>query len=140
MVGIRSMNEISGRWERNAGDRQNYEAGVENPLEDWKEETEASTQRWADAVRAAADRDQYGSGLADVETSDWQDKALELGAQRISQGVSQNVDKYERGFDRFRQVIERTDLPAKGPTGDVDTNIERARVMASALAEAKRQG
>lgn len=138
MVAIRSGNEISQRWENNAGNRQNYESGVENPISDWKDETSGSTERWNDAVRQAADRDALNAGIQDVGTGDWQEKALEVGAGRISQGVSANVDKYQNRFERYRQVIESTDLPAKGPSGDVDTNIERARVMAQALADEKR--
>jgi len=58
-------------------------------------------------------------------------------AQRLNQGVQANVDKFEDNISKFIDVIENTDLPAKGPTGDVDTNIERSRVMAQALRDAK---
>lgn len=140
MVNIRSSSEISDRWESNAGNRQNYEAGVENPVRSWKDETAAAGERWAEGVRQAADNDQFGRGVQDLEDRDWQEKALAVGAGRLSKGVSENVDKFEQGFAPFRDVIESTSLPAKGPSGDVDANIERARVMAQALADAKRQG
>ena len=140
MVQTRSAAEARERWSNNAGNRQNYESGVESPLRGWKESTSGSTERWNDAVRQAADNDQFATGISDVSDADWQDKALEVGASRLQSGVAANTDKFEDNVGRYIDTIESTDLPAKGPTGDVDTNIERARVMAQALRDEKTQG
>jgi hypothetical protein len=137
MVQTRSADEARERWASNAGNRQNYESGVESPLRGWKESTSASTERWRDAVRQAAENGQFTTGIDPVTDNDWQSKSLEVGAQRLNQGVQANVDKFESNIEKFIDVIESTDLPAKGPTGDVDTNIERSRVMAQALRDAK---
>jgi len=140
MVQTRSAGEARERWSNNAGNRQNYESGVESPLRGWKESTAGSTERWGDAVRQAAENDQFATGISDVSDSDWQDKAIEVGAGRLSQGVSANTDKYEDNVQEYIDTIESTDLPAKGPSGDIDANIERARVMAQALRDQKTQG
>jgi len=140
MVQTRDSSEARDRWENNAGNRQNYEAGVESPLRSWSEETAASEETWGEAVRAAADRGALGQGVQRSSDQEWQEKALEVGAGRINQGVKANTDKYEDRVARYIDVIESTDLPARGPSGDVDANIERARAMAQALADEKRQG
>lgn len=138
MVQTRSASEATERWQSNAGNTENYRSGVESPLRSWQEEASAASERYNEGVRAAADRNAYGEAVSRRDDSDWQDKALELGAGRLSQGVQQNTDKYENAVQRYIDVIESTDLPARGPTGDVGTNIERARVMAQALADEKR--
>jgi len=139
MVQTRSASEARERWANNAGNRQNYESGVESPLRGWKESTSGATERWNTAVRQAADRDALTVGITDVSDQDWQSKALEVGAGRLNQGVQANTDKFEDNVSKFIDTIENTDLPAKGPQGDVDTNIERSRVMAQALRDAKTQ-
>jgi len=140
MVQTRSADEASSRWETNAGNRETYVSGVENPLNDQAEATQEAAGRWGEAVRAAADQGLFTSAAEELSTSEWQEKALELGANRISQGVAQNVDKYDSAVEEYIDRIESTDLPARGPTGDVSTNIERARVMAQALRDQKTQG
>jgi len=140
MVQTRSADEATERWSTNAGNRETYVSGVENPLEDQADATRAAAGRWGEAVRAAADQGLFESAAENLSTSEWQEKALELGANRISQGVAQNTDKYSEAVDEYIDRIESTDLPARGPTGDVSTNIERARVMAQALRDQKVEG
>lgn len=137
MVNVRSSSESTNRWENNAGDRQNYESGVENPINSYQDGVQGAGERYNDAVRAAADRGAYADAVGELDESDWQDKALELGASRLASGVSANTDKYEEKVQPYLDRIASTDLPARGPSGDVDTNIERARVMAQALRDEK---
>ncbi len=137
MVQTRSASEARERWESNAGNRENYESGVENPLRGWQDSALSASERWDEGVRQARESDQFSKGVNQSSDSEWQEKALEIGGQRLRSGVTANTDKFEDRVSKFIDTIENTDLPAKGPAGDVDTNIERSRVMAQALRDAK---
>jgi hypothetical protein len=137
MVQTRSASEARERWESNAGNRENYESGVESPLRDWQDSALGGAERWDQGVRQAAENGQFTTGVNESSSSEWQEKALEVGGQRLRSGVTANTDKYADRVDEYISTIEDTDLPAKGPAGDIDTNIERSRVMAQALRDQK---
>jgi hypothetical protein len=140
MVQTRSAGEARERWESNAGDRENYESGVENPLRGWQDSALGGAERWNEGVRQARENSQFSAGVNNSSDQEWQEKSLEVGGQRLRSGVTANVDKFESRLEEYISTIEDTELPAKGPAGDVDTNIERSRVMAQALRDQKTQG
>ena len=113
-----------------------YQAGVTNPLDDWQEGALGGDPAFQSGVTDAIARDARPAGIRLTGTPGWKGPTLQKGVQRWPQGVRFGGSKYERNFGPFREVIERTELPPRGPKGDPN-NIERVRVMAEALRAAK---
>lgn len=140
MVTARDINSSQERWSSGVQNgRQNYQEGVENPLEDWKEETQAAEGRWEQGVRNAADEGRFGTGISPVETADWQQFATELGPSRYGQAADAYDGKYAEKFAPFLETIQQTSLPSRGPAGD-PANIDRVQAIAEALHNRKTQG
>ena len=137
MPAIRPVSEIAEKWARvTPGRASDYQAGIQNPKRDWAEATRAAEDAWIQGVQEAASQRRFGRGVARAGTEKWKRKALELGTSRWGPGVSAARDDYEKGFAPFAEVIARVSLPPRGPKGD-PKNIERVRVIAQALHEAK---
>jgi len=137
MPAIRSAAEIAEKWARvTPGRSSDYAAGIDKPKKDWETAAAAAADAWADGVTAAASEGRYGKGVKEAGTDKWRRKAKELGVNRWPAGVSAARDDYEKGFAPFRDVIERVSLPPRRPKGD-PANIERVRLLAMALHEAK---
>lgn len=133
MPAIKRAGDIAAKWARVTPQRvEDYRTGVENPRADWAQSTAAAEGAWRDAVTAAAGRQAFSAGVRTAGTPKWQTKTLDKGPTRFAEGVSLGAPDYERGFAPFRDTIERTTLPARGPKGD-PRNIERVRVIAAAL-------
>lgn len=139
MPAVKATSLIAAKWARVTPQRtEDFRAGVENPRTDWATAAAAAETTWRDAVTAAAGRQAYSAGVRRVGTARWQERTLAKGPGRFAEGVALAADDYERGFGPFRDLIERTTLPPRGPTGD-PRNIERVRVMANALRQLKVQ-
>jgi len=137
MAAIRPVSEIAEKWARvTPGRASDYQAGVQNPKRDWAEATRAAEDAWIQGVQEAASQRRFSRGVARAGTEKWKKKALELGANRWGPGVAAARDDYEKGFAPYAEIIARTQLPPRGPKGD-PKNIERVRVIAMALHEAK---
>jgi len=137
MAKIKPTDKIAEKWSRVTPQRtEDYREGVENPRVDWGTATAAAEDNWREGVTAAAGRKSFSAGVKKAGTQKWQQKALQKGTSRFAEGVSLGADDYQRGFAPFRDVIERTTLPPRGPKGD-PRNIERVRVMSQALRNAK---
>lgn len=139
MPAIKPSTAIAGKWARVTPQRtEDYRVGVESPRVDWATSTASAETTWRDAVTAAAGRQAFSQGVRAAGTAKWQRKALEKGPARFAEGVALAEADYEAGFAPYRDVIERTTLPPRGPKGD-PRNIERVRVMANALRQRKTQ-
>lgn len=124
---------IAQKWSRVTPQRtEDYRMGVENPRVDWATAAAGAEATWRDAITAAAGRQAYGRGVRAAGTGKWQNKAVQKGPSRFAEGVSLGAMDYEAGFAPYRDTIERTTLPPRGPKGD-PRNVERVRVMAAAL-------
>lgn len=140
MPAIRSLTEIAEKWARvTPGRAADYQAGIEKPKKDWEVQTVNAAEAWAEGVTRAASEGRFEKGVREAGKEKWQRKARELGVQRWPAGISAARPDYEKGFAPFRDVIERTVLPPRRPKGD-PANIERVRVLAQALHEAKMKG
>lgn len=133
MPRMQSVGDIAAKWARvtpgRAGD---YRKGIENPKVDWDTATMAAEDSYKRGVIEAANAGRFGKGVAAAGNKKWQDNALKKGPTRFAAGVALGKDAYLKGFAPFADVIERTDLPPRGPKGD-PSNIERVRVIADAL-------
>lgn len=136
---VRALGKISEKWGRVTPQRApEYEAGVKDPLKDWAKETTKANDAYKAGVQAAVSKDMFAKGVAKAGTEKWKRKATEVGPRRFAEGVAVGAPDYEKGFAPYRDVIEKTVLPARFAKGD-PRNIDRVRTMAGALAEAKRK-
>lgn len=140
MARIKSAADIAAKWARVAPSRQaDFEAGVKDPGVEWARNTAAARESYEAGVTEAINANRFGKGVEAAGNETWRRKVADQGAQRWGPGVRAAQQDFESGFAPMQQVIERTVLPPRGPRGD-PRNIERARVMADALAQARRRG
>jgi hypothetical protein len=138
MPPVKPLDRISNKWANVVSVSQDeYQAGVQNPRKDWQQATAAAEANYEKGVQAAIQRKAFGRGVKNVPSSNWQQAALEKGTTRWTEGVRLSQNKYQEGFAPYRQVIEQTSLPPRGPKGDPN-NIRRVEVLAKAL-HAKKQ-
>lgn len=142
MPAIKTMDRITRKWVANAASGQgSYEDGIRNPRKDWATETKNAESNYEQGVTKAISRKAFGKGVSSAGTQKWQRNSLDKGPSRWATGISLAESEYQKGFGPFRDIIEKTSLPARGPKGD-PKNIQRVSVMAAALHKGKldRQG
>ena len=136
---VKNVAKIAEKWARVTPQRAaDYEAGVKDPIRDWAVNTGAANAAYKAGVADAIAKDRFLKGVQKAGTDKWKRKAVEVGPARFSQGVQVAQPDYEKGFAPFRDVIEKTTLPPRFAKGD-PRNIDRVRVIAAALADAKRK-
>ena len=139
MAEIKSLSSIREKWTRVTPMRsEDYRLGVKNPRRDWQKASESQEPTWKAAITEAANKGMYLKGIRAAGTGKWQEKALQKGPGRFSEGVMVAGPEYEAGVAPYRDVIEKTTLPPKFPKGD-PRNIQRVSVIATAL-RAKKVG
>jgi len=130
---IRSVEDIAAKYARvTPGRSTDYSEGVKSPKKDWKAETVAAKDAWAQGVTEAAGAGRFEKGVSKVGTEKWQRKAVEVGSTRWGAGVTAAKDDYKTGFAPFQSVIAALELPAKGPKGD-PRNFDRVVKIGTAL-------
>lgn len=136
---VRSMSSIAKKWAEVTPQRAaQYEEGVKSPLRDWAKNTEAATGAYKEGITKAITAGRFEKGVVKAGNKKWQDRSALVGPARFSQGVQVAAPEFEKGFAAYRDVIEKTVLPPRFAKGD-PRNIDRVRVMAAALADAKRK-
>lgn len=137
MPKIRSLAKIQEKYGRvTPAKGPELEAGLRDPKKIWVDEAAAANEAWKGGVSDAVARDAFHKGVTAAGQASYIEPALKLGVKRYRDGVTFGVPKYGRKFGPFRDVIEGTTLPPRGPVGD-PANIDRVRVMAAALHDAK---
>ncbi len=137
MPPIRPIDAIAKKWaEVTPGRAAQYEAGVRNPVRNYEQNAAAADPAWRAGVQAAIQRNSFVLGVRRAGTAKWQRKAIELGPARYGPGVAAAQQDYSAGFSPFRDVIERTNLPPRGPRRSPQ-NMQRVAAMAAALGAAK---
>ena len=137
MALIRSISEIANKWAKvTPGRSEEYNKGVSAPLRNWEENAAKASDAWGQGVQEAVSEGRFEKGVKKVGIAKWQRKAKELGTVRWPQGIRVARPDYEIGFAPYRDEIERTQLPPKGPKGD-PRNFERVAAIAHALHKKK---
>lgn len=137
MPAVKPLDRISQKWARVASVSQSeYEEGIKNPRKSWAEETAKAEAAYEKGIQQAISKKRFSGGVKKAGNGRWQENALAKGPMRWSQGIGLSTDNYERGFAPFRQTIEATSLPARGPKGDPN-NIQRVAAIAKALHDKK---
>jgi hypothetical protein len=137
MPAVKSISAIQEKYGRVTPTRsEDYKIGVTNPRKDWAQAASAGEGNYKAGVTAAANAGMYGKGVQRVGTQKWKDKALSKGPGRFAEGTMLAAPDYAKGFAKFRDIIEKTQLPARFPKGD-PRNVERVRVISSELRKGK---
>ncbi len=137
MPEVKDLNRTAEKWARQSSTSQpEYEAGVRNPRRSWAQATTQAEGNYEAGVQKAISRKAFGKGVALAGDAKWQQNALSKGPSRWVQGISVSQQAYKDGFAPYRQVIENTTLPPRGPKGDPN-NIQRVATMSKALHDKK---
>ncbi|MBM4338980.1 MAG: hypothetical protein FJ110_05515 [Deltaproteobacteria bacterium] len=137
MAEVKSLSAIQEKYGRvTPGRSEDYKLGVASPRRDWQKAAIAGEANYKTGVTAAANAGLYGKGVNAAGTQKWKDRALAKGPGRFSEGTMLAAPDFAKGFAKFRDVIEKTTLPARFPKGD-PRNVERVRVISSELRKAK---
>jgi len=137
MAEIKALSDIRDKWTRvTPGRTEDYKIGIKNPKRDWAEETENAKGNWKAGIDAAAAKDLFAKGVSKAGTKKWQEKALQKGPGRFSEGVYIAGPDYEKGFAPFHAAIERVDLGPRFPRRD-PRNIDRVKRIVEALVKEK---
>lgn len=140
MAAIKSVAAIRDKYARVTPQRtEDYRLGVGTPRVDWAMATKGAESAYQEGVTSAIARKAFGKGVEKAGTAKWQGRATTVGVDRWGPGVVAGVDAYERGFSPFREVIEKTSLPPRYPSGD-PRNYARVQAIGEALRKAKLGG
>lgn len=133
---VKPLASIADKWSSRA---QNASAAYKDGVtasSDWQAATAASANNWQAGVTAAATDGRFEKGVNAAGNQAWKDGAINKGAGRYGPGVSVSKDKFSKGFSKFAQVLESTQLPARFPKGDPQ-NVNRVQAVITALRNAK---
>jgi hypothetical protein len=137
MPPVKSVSQAADKWNRRASVAgPDYEAGIRAPRVSQAEAAAAANDSWKAGINAAVGRDAFVKGVRAAGNEKWVRGATEKGIPRYPQGVSVSQPVYQAAVSPFLDVIQRTQLPPRKPTGDPG-NIERVRAMATALRNAR---
>jgi len=137
MAFIRTIDAIAKKWASVTPMRSaDYQAGIETPRKDWKTATRAAEPAFEAGIQSAISRKAFGKGVDGAGTEKWRKGASQKGVSRWGPGVAIAEPEYRAGFGPYRDVIERTVLPARYAKRD-PRNLERVSAIVKALSAAK---
>lgn len=130
---VKKLSAITDKWTRvTPGRTEDYKIGIKNPRRDWQEETIAAKANWKAGIDAAHSKDLFAKGVKEAGTGKWQAKALQKGPGRFAEGVLMAGPDFEKGFKRYHEALERTDLGPKFPRRD-PRNLQRVKIVVDAM-------
>lgn len=130
---IRSAEEIGAKWKEVTPGRVGYyEAGIEDPLEDWETNTKLAGAGFKGAVSAPDMLARFLGGVAKAGTAKWKRKAKAVGPSRFTEGVAVAEEDFISGFAPHQAVIAATEIPERKPRGD-PANWKRSEKIGVAL-------
>lgn len=138
-IRVKGLDQAADKWARRASVAgPDYESGIRGAGGAWEAATKAAEDNWKAGVTQAASRGAFGKGVAAAGGSRWEQKAIEKGPSRFSQGVAVSQGDYTSRFGPFLSAIASLNLPPRGPSGD-PRNLQRVTAVADALAKLKRR-
>lgn len=139
MPAVKDLSRIADKWARVAAvSQEEYREGIANPRKNWQEETLKAEGNYDRGVQVAIQQKRFGKGVSRAGNAKWQQNSLEKGVPRWAQGISVSKQAYMDGFAPYRAVLERLQLPPRGPKGD-PKNIQRVSAVTEALHNEKLQ-
>lgn len=138
-IRVKSAQDIAAKWSRVSAQRdQDYKDGVSDPGVEWARNAAAAEETYVAGVTEAAGRNAFSKGINAAGDEKWRRKTVEIGTTRWSPGIRAAVVDFEKGFEPFRDALERIELPPRAPRGD-PRNLERVAAVARALAEVRKR-
>lgn len=129
--------QAASKWSERAGAAaSDYADGVQNPKEDWKTATVAAAESYKQGVQKSITEGRFAKGVNRAGSQKQINNSISKGVARFSQGVAIAQNDYEENVAPFLEIIERTQLPPRGPKGD-PANINRVTKIAAALHQGK---
>jgi len=110
-----------------------YEAGIKAPKISWEAAAVAAKGTFRTAITAPEIPDLFEKGIKRAGDAKWSKMAIDKGIARFAPGVELSVPYYEERMTDILAVIEKTDVPVRGPRG-ADINWERSKKIGKALA------
>lgn len=111
-----------------------YASGASNPRVPWAQATAAAETNYQSGVNDAIARGAFGKGVQEAGDQKWRSGITEKGRTRYQQGAAVAQGDYDRGFARYKTVLEGVTLPPRGPKGQ---NYQRVQAVGDALRQAK---
>lgn len=138
-IRVKSSADIAAKWSRVSAQRDgDYKEGVSDPGVEWARNAAAAEETYVQGVTEAAGRGAFAKGIAKAGDEKWRRKTVDIGTARWSPGIRAAVQDFEKGFEPFREALERIELPPRAPRGD-PRNLERVAAVARALAEVRKR-
>ena len=137
MAEIKTLASIRDKYARvTPGRTEDYANGIAGPSKDWADVTGKANEAYKQGVQDAITRNAFQKGVVKAGTGKWQVRAASVGVERWGPGVRAGVEAYEKGFAPFQEVIARTTLPVRYPSGD-PRNYARVQAIGEALRKAR---
>ena len=137
MAAIKSISDIAKKFIDVTPQRAaEYEAGVKAPKKNWEQATVVAEANFEAGIQKAVANKSFGKGVKEAGQQKYVDGVVSKGVARWPVGVSLAEEAFAKGFAPFRDVIERTVLPARYARRD-PRNLARVGAIAKALGEAK---
>lgn len=108
----------------------NYKEGVQGST-GWQQAAINGEALYAAKVQEAVANQSRAKALANVSESEWKNRAVNVGSQRIASGMKAAEDKYQKKMAVNLQAIENTQLPAR--SANFEENYERSKAIGRAL-------
>ena len=140
MVQVANLQDSAEKFQRRASQAgQDYQNGVEAVSDsDWSSATLNAVSSWESGIQDAIADGAFQSGVENT-TKSWQERTLEVGSSRFTQGASQAGPEWQDSFEPFADTLEGLNLDPRGPRGS-PTNYERSRDIGEALHNTRTQG
>ena len=137
---IKSIAKIAEKYARVTPQRAtDYAEGVQSTPVDWAKVTAAAGASYAAGVQAAITRKGFEKGVTSAGTERWRAKALDVGTSRWGPGVQAGAGDYAARFAPYADVLAKTTLPPRFPTGD-PRNYARVAAVGEALFKKRTAG
>jgi len=130
MPPVRRLDRAKTRFQnRAAGAAAEYMEGVEENTS-WETNAAASQSNYEAGVTKANAQKRFSKGIRRAGQSKYRANAMTKGAPRFAEGVRTAGDAWEKGFTPYKDAIEKTTLPPRGPRGSqqnrqrMNTNLD----------------
>ena len=115
-----------------------YERGVKKA--EWKSAaaSDAAEKAFKDKLEKALAEERRKKAIAKLTDDDWRKPAIELGKNRLREGMAGKADKWATNFEPYAKAIEGVTLPPK--TADWRENIHnRLEPIVEAMVKKKEE-
>lgn len=118
---------------------EDYANGVRGAGQRWQQNASNAENNYSQGVQEAIGRKAFSKGVTESGGSHYEDRAVNVGAQRFPQGIRAAQATWAESTAPYLQAIASATLPPRGPKGD-PRNQQRSQMMAEILRKKKVAG